>query len=306
MRHRRPVKTRPTGPSLRDRLVSFLRAAWRPCLIKAGPVLVLLAAAVCALYVCRARAADSPVFRAAAPRLSWPGAPAWWEKAFENQINRAGAVAQGQSMLDSTLPERVARSYQLCPWVKRVRSVRKQFPNRIQPDLELRLPAAAVACGSAYYLIGDDGVQLPRAYTTWPVPGLAVPVITGVASRPPRSGEAWRDPAIRSALQITQVLRANPTIGRAIRIASVDVSNSGGRVDRARSEFLVYADGNCVIEWGRAPGTDRPGELPVADKLAKFERFLAEGNPTADRTLDLRFAGRVVISRRTSTDGHES
>ena len=69
------------------------------------------------------------------------------------------------------------------------------------------------------------------------------------------------------------------------------------------TEFGLFAERHCLIKWGRAPGTDLPGELSVADKVRKFERYLREGNPVSNRIIDIRFPGRAVATRRRGTDG---
>jgi len=260
------------------------------------------------IHLCRSYVERSAKYRVCAPKLALPQpTPRWWRSEFNDQINQACSFANGVSIFDDSLLGEIAKGYGRCPWVKRVQWVRKQFPNRVEANIVIRWPRAAVAVntgrGIVYYLVGGDGVRLPKEYRTWPQPGLNVPFITGVRVGPPRRGEPWAQDAVKEAIAIVETLRASDIINRGVNITAVDVSNYGGRINGARSEFLVLAENNCVIEWGRALSTDRPGELSVREKIAKFERFLAERNPTSNRTLDLRFAGRVVVSRRNHTDG---
>jgi len=173
-----------------------------------------------------------------------------------------------------------------------------------------RRPAAAVAVnmprGIVYCLVGEDGVRLPKTYTRWPLPSLAVPLLTGVCAAPPSPGEAWAEKSVTDAVQIVRKLQASDVIRRGVNITAVDVSNFTGRINRTRSEFRVLAENNCVIDWGRAPGTTAPGELPAEEKVAKLERFLRDRHPTSNRTLDLRFAGRVLVRRRLGRNGDSS
>lgn len=302
---RRAVKVKSSGPGIVGRLVRTASAAWRPFLVWVVPSVSLVAICVGGLHLCRRHVMTSPEYRIVAPKVSRPGAP-WWEKTFGEEIDKSCAFASGASILDDTLLEQIARSYMRCPWVKKVTSVDKRFPNRVEAEMSLRWPAAAVELitsrGRRYALVGDDGVRLPKTYATWPQRGLDVPFIVGVRAAPPDAGGAWPDKSVTDAITIVKLLKQSKMIQGAINITAVDVSNYGGRISSARSEFLVLAENNCVIEWGRAPGTNRPTELPVEEKITKFESFLLEGNQTSNRRLDLRFAGRVV-SRRIGADG---
>jgi len=302
---RRAVKLKSSGPGVVGRLARAASAAWRPFLVWVVPSVSLVAICVGGLHFCRRHVMTSPEYRVAAPKVSRPNAP-WWEKAFGEEIDKSCAFAGGASILDDELLEKIAAGYARCPWVKEVTSLDKQFPNRVAAEISVRWPAAAVEVmtsrGRRYVLVGDDGVRLPKTYATWPQRGLDVPFIVGVRAAAPDAGEAWRDRSVTDAIAIVRLLRQSEVVRGAINITAVDVSNSGGRISNARSEFLVLAENNCVIEWGRAPGTSQPGELPGEEKIRKFESFLAESNQTSNRTLDLRFAGRVV-SRRIGTDG---
>ena len=311
MRHRRQaVKAKNNGGGWGARLRKFAVVTWRPLLVWILPILCLIIFCVIGLERCKEHVASNTSYRFKAPKLAVSNSPAWWEKIFDDQINAVVVPLNGTNMLDRDLPERVAQAYLRCPWVKEVRSVKKRFPNTVDVDLVIRMPAAAVAVpaggGAHYYVIGDDGVRLPRAYSSWPVRGLGVPIIVGLGALPVNAGQRWNQPAIGEAVKLVQLLQSNPGINKHVKVAAVDVSNYGGRINRSQSEMVVITHNGCRIEWGRGPSTNKPGELPVEEKLEKFERFLAEGNPVANRTLDLRFAGRVVISRSIETDGGNS
>ena len=307
---RRAVRIKSTGPGLGARAVGLLALARGPFLVWVLPAAVLIGLCVGGLYLCRAHVAASPKYQVTAPIVQVSETPLWWEKEFEDQINRTCAFADGASTFDDGLLTKIAAAYLQCPWVKRVRWVKKQFPNKIRASIDIRWPAAAVAFGPAnsrrYYLVGRDGIRLPKFYSTWPQQGLNVPFIVGTRVVPPPPGERWGEGSVIAAIEIVQRLKANGVIRKGINITAVGVGNYLGRLSRAKSEFVVYAENNCVIEWGRAPSTNRPGELPVKEKIAKLERFLSEENPTSNRTLDLRFKGRPVVSRRYGTDGDSS
>ena len=308
---RQAVKIRRTGPSLGERARAALRVVWRPLVIWVLPTAVLITACWAGLRACRSYVAGAPGYHVVAPKIGTPDPrPDWWGMA-EDQINAACAstLTDETSILDESVLERIAEGYGRCPWIKDVQWVRKQFPNRVEANLLVRWPAAAVRietdAGFTYCLVGEDGVRLPKSYHDfdWPPPGLDVPYITGVAAPVPEPGEPWGEASVADAIAIVAGLRESEIIKEAVHITEVDVSNHGGRARPTESEFLVHAEGNCVIEWGRAPDTNRPGELTVRKKIEKLERYLADGNPIRNRTLGLRFAGRRVVRRRHAAHG---
>jgi len=311
---RRGGRIKSTGPGFGRRAAGVFTLAGRPFLVWVLPAVVLVALCAGGLYLCRSHVVASGAYTVMAPKIHLPkdqkATPLWWEKEFEDQINRTCAFADGASALDGDLLTKIAAAYQQSPWVKRVLWVRKRFPNRIEASIDIRWPRAAVAFrtprGPRYYLVGEDGIRLPKIYDAWPQKDLNVPFITGSRVQPPTPGEPWGEGSVAAAIEIVELLKASDIIRRGVNITAVGVGNYLGRESRTKSEFVVFAERNCVIEWGRAPSTDRPGELPVKEKIAKLERFLSEQNPTSNRTLDLRFKGRVVVSRRYDADGDNS
>ncbi len=309
MARRQAVRVRTSRRGFARRLAEVLSVTWRPFVFWVLPAVVLIAACAIGLRASQSCVRHSPEYRITAPRIMAPSpTPPWWNKGVEDQINDSAAFAAGESILDDTILSRIADGYRKCPWVKTVRSVKKHFPNRIDVDLTLRTPAAAVACntrqGILYCLVGDDGVRLPRVYAQWPMPGLRIPLITGARGAPGRPGEPWREASVAEAIQIVQFIRSSAAVSKAVSIKEVNVSNYHGRDDPAKSEFVLVAENNFVIWWGRAPGTDRPGELKVQDKLANFEQFLTADSPTSGKELDLRFPR--YVSRRPGSDGDNS
>ena len=312
-KRRQAVRIKSEGPGVGARILGLLSAARRPCLFWVFPSAALVGLCIGGLHLCRSYVSASDRYAVLAPKVNLfnrsKPPPQWWEKAFEDEINKSCAFANGASMLEPGLLEKIADGYRACPWVKDVRWVRKRFPSRVEASIIIRWPKAAVAVrtrrGLNFYLVGKDAVRLPKVYHKWPQPGLNVPAIVGTRMAPPAPGERWPEKSVTDAIAILKLLENSKIVRSAVSVTGIDVSNYHGRVNRRRSEFLILAEGNCVIEWGRAPDTGRLGELPVKEKIAKLERFLKKRDPTSNRRLGLRFAGPVVV-RRFVTDGDSS
>jgi len=303
---RKAVRVRSSGPSVNERLLGVLKLAQRPVLIWVLPTIAFAALCGLGLRWSRYHVLASPRYRVAAPKLTLrEPVPAWWDKDIENQINQSCAFANGMSIFNDSVLGKIAEGYRACPWIKEVQWVKKQFPRKVEASVLLRWPAAAVACrtsgGVAYFLVGEDGVRLPKAYGNWPS-GLKLPFIQGAKATLPEPGERWSDTSITEAIEIVRLLQSSAVIRKAIHITGVDVSNSDGH-NPSRSPFRVLAENNCEIHWGRAPDTEKPGELPVAEKIQKLERFILQGHPTSNRVLSIRFPGAAVVVRRLITDG---
>jgi len=308
---RQAVKVRPPGSDSDRPLFGLLRRARRPFLVWILPPALMLALCLAGLHFCRSYVEDSGRCCVGEPRLLLPeGLPPEWKKALEKEISPYAAFAKGDRTLDDSLLQKIADGYRRCPWVKDVAWIKRQFPGEIVAKIELRYPGAVVEVKAgrrtAYYLVGRDGVRLPRVYKRWPVPGLNVPCITGVQVGPPLPGELWREKSITDSIQIVGLMKTSEIIKNAVRIRNVDVTNFGGRVDRNESEFLLSDRNDCVFEWGRAPDTAKPGERPVEAKLAEMERVIVEGKLARGRRIPLRFARRPSLSRRRRTDGTSS
>ena len=316
MGRRRAVRPKGTGFRVWMRMAGSL--LWRPAVFWMLPTAVLIFVCLTGLKFCRDQMSVSDRFQLVPPVVTYADLvgkggdktpPPWWDAEFENQINRAGAgaVGRGTSIRDDRVLDKLARAYASCPWVQEVRSLRKEYPNRIRPELTLRTPAAAVAIATSpvsYRLVGADGVPLPKIYAGWPQPGLNLPVIAGLGDAPAGNHETWQRACVE-AIEIARLLQSSELICSKMNIAVVDASNFGERRDRNKSEFLVMTDNNCVIEWGRAVHTNNVGELPAAEKIAALEQYIRSGKELSGATLILRFNG-IRVTRRPSTDGNSS
>jgi hypothetical protein len=175
------------------------------------------------------------------------------------------------SLLDDGLVERVARAFGANPWVKKVASVERVYPDHLRVRVEFRRPHLAVQRPNGFVVIDAEGVRLPGVYAEPPACDVSVRV-TGTSSQPPAPGRAWAEPEIAAAIEMASLV-GDPVLARA-KVAAIDVSNVNGRVDRRRAEIALVTAGGCAIEWGRAPSTRRHGEIALADKLDNLRRVL--------------------------------
>jgi hypothetical protein len=63
-------------------------------------------------------------------------------------------------------------------------------------------------------------------------------------------------------------------------------------VEPADIVLQLQAKGGSTIIWGRAPGTDHPGELTSAQKVARLDKYVTEfgsfSRPSGPYEIDIR------------------
>jgi hypothetical protein len=208
--------------------------------------------------------------RFAAPDLKTAVAPKWANSQGEELIRIEGA---GKSIFDPQLVERVGRTFESCPWVRKVTAVERVFPDQLLIKFEYRRVHAAVRRENGYVLVDRDGVRLPGVYVAPPACDRTVQ-ITGVASRPPEPGQVWQDDSLRAAVAMADYIPES-TLLRRLGIREVDVANFGGRQDPRRSEMSIVTSNGCIVAWGRTSQTSKFGDLSTEEKLENLREVLA-------------------------------
>ena len=184
-------------------------------------------------------------------------------------------------LFDDNLIPRLVAYYTSCPWVERVELIEKHLPNNLKIKLELRRPYVVVQQEQGlivrHYLVDKDGTRLPGEYERIPDLPLILPVVVGVKNKPPLAGERWTDDGLTNAIAVTGILEDHK-LKSAPLLGKIDVSNIHGRRNPKESEIVIWTQTNVPIQWGRAPDTDKFGELSVAEKINNL-KFVLEVCP---------------------------
>src|SRR5262245_26650580 len=193
-------------------------------------------------------------------------APAWADPSAAESV--VVLPAGRDTLLDPDLVPGVAASFASNPWVRRVVSVERVFPDQVRVRLEMRTARLSVRRANGHVLVDRDGVRLPGVYDKPPRHTMEV---AGAASVPPAAGRAWEGPEIASALEMA-ALAEGESILRGLDIRVVDVANLNGRRDPRSPELCLVTAGGACIGWGRAPSASRFGEPALAEKLDNLRR----------------------------------
>jgi|GEM_PF-3002299 len=265
---------------------------------------VLIAALVVAggwmlLAMARDRAVTLDDFQVSTGKLDLVSKPAWVKGVIERQLKAIPQTVGNISLLDSQASSKIAAALAANPWVKEVKSVVRDFPNRIRAEVKLRDPAAFVLRDGKFYVVDGEGIRLPGEYSSTGETGLNLLMVVYVRSAPPAAGKVWDDPAVAEGTKVARVLKAHWDVAKAARIVAIDTSNIGGRRTPRESEITLITADRTLIYWGR--GVDFPGatELSAERKIENLKAVLKQEGTLADKEyVDLRFPNPVFRDRK--------
>ncbi|MBI1849280.1 MAG: hypothetical protein HYR85_02945 [Planctomycetes bacterium] len=211
--------------------------------------------------------------------------PTWADDSLVRSLRETSAELPPFSILDADLRASLDRHWRRNPWVREITRVDKEFPNKLTVTARIRRPIAYVELpdksapdGVAWFPVDSSCVRLPGETTTPPKPGATpIPLVQGTgAATVPAAGRVWDDEGVRDGVAIALELfdLYNSPIYDRLKIAAIDVRNTGGRIDRKASEIVLATDAGKLILWGRSRRTKAFGEISTADKLAHLTRIL--------------------------------
>ena len=281
--------------------------------IKAALAAVVTAAVGCAavygLATLREQLAREPMFQVSASSLRLVDGPSWMTPAVLAELD-VGLLdpdfPQRFSLLDEGVTARIAAAYERCVWVERVKRIEKHDP-RVDPSrppleivLAFRRPTAFVETARGYCLLDSEGIRLPGVYREPRLGAERLLVVRGVSTRPPAVGQAWSDAAMAAGLRVA---RAVEDRRRRFRLASVDVSNVGGRRDPHEIEVVLVTESGTRIKWGKPPGPEasRLREKSPAEKLAYLAYVYEQMGGRVDGVLATIDIPNEAVRRRSAS-----
>lgn len=206
------------------------------------------------------------------------------------QVEKLADLPLELSVLDEHLAENVANAFRKHPWVSKVGRVKKTTPAAVTVELEYRRPVAIVQFAGNFIPIDVNAVVLPPADFS-PDQFGRLPVIQNITSTPAaKPGIVWNDPALFAAGRLADLLGDK---WKALKLEAISVSRSTSpAIEPNDVQFELRGLGGSKILWGRAPGSDYPGELEPGQKIRRLENYLTEfgdyGQPHGPYEIDIR------------------
>jgi len=234
--------------------------------------LVLAAIAAAVLYGWqnlggRVRSAADQVLHPEA--ISVEGIAPWVRDDLRLEALRDASLADGVPLDDPELARRLARAFDMHPWVRRVVAVELLHPAAAIVEIECREPVATVAWQDGLLAVDAEGVVLPSADFT-AADAAGYPRVTGIGSSPQGAeGSPWGDAAVAEAAAVAAVLGPDWEALRLVELRPV-------RERDVRLWELVSSDGGRIL-FGSAPGREAAGEPPAAAKIARLRQGGAAG-----------------------------
>jgi hypothetical protein len=204
--------------------------------------------------------------------------------------DRTGILrTSGVSIFTAGLCEDVAAAYAASPWVRRVLLVAKEFPNRLDVQLELREPFALVQVGGKCLCVDEEGAPLsPQFYDLSPqrVASL-VPVITLSGDcAVPNAGRPWKQPEVQEGLAMVHLCRKD--LARNAPVHEIQVQNP----ENAAVMATLVLDSGPRVQWGQTPSGPRSlAEISTAQKTTALLAITKKEGPQIGRfkTIDVRW-----------------
>lgn len=230
----------------------------------------------------RGRVLSSEEFWVTYDKVDITPLPEWIHSDIRAQVFRDASLDRPLSIADDDLVERVRGAFALHPWVAKVERVQKFHPARVQVEVVYRRPVCMVEVGDEPIPVDADGVALPREDFS-PQEASRYPHLAGVESAPLGiAGTRWSDDRVLGGAEIAAALtEAWEKMG----LSRIIVQKPPGSATSGRGfvvglhdtpSFDLLTRNGTTIHWGRGPSGDAPGEIPVKEKVARLEQYLAE------------------------------
>lgn len=225
------------------------------------------------------KALTDPRFRMDGETLALAGGVRECPESVE-ELERLGRKFGGRSLLDPLLISDMERAYGGSLWIKKLTRMRRRFPNRVEVEFLLRMPAAQVWHNQRYWMVDNDAALLPMEGSPTPFPNL--PEIVGVTAKVidnrPVPGEVWNDEGVTGALGIMRSFWGSP-LAESLPVSKIIVNTgvfkgSDNQQKEIRRRFEVVTDSGVVVRWGTYNAGGLVGELTSSEKLWQLQELL--------------------------------
>ena len=263
----------PAGPNWPSRLVSLLRGPAGPFVYAVLLVALLFGAWYLAWMKVSGRVLSSGEYVVGPEQVEViTPLPEWIHTDIRSEAFRNASLEGPLSIMDDRLTERIGSAFSLNPWVAEVVQVKKSPPARVRVELVYRRPVCMVEAFGDLLPVDAHGVLLPHGSDDFSsIEKSRYPRLVGITTAPVgTAGECWGDVRVVGGAEIAAAL------GEAwneLNLQQIVPSAPLATGVAEEPTYTLVTRGGTRIPWGRAPGTDVPGELPPADKVARLQKY---------------------------------
>lgn len=197
-------------------------------------------------------------------RIELVGRAPWVRSDIRAEALRNASLDQGLPLDDPELQRRLARAFDIHPWVQQVVRVELRQPAAATVEIRCREPVAMVGVPGGLLAVDAEGIVLPSAdFTAEYAAGF--PRISGVTSSARGAeGSPWGDPMVEEGAAVAAAIGPDwKTLGlRECRPVT----------DRGERRWELVANDGRLVLFGAAPGREPAGEPTAAAKIARLRQ----------------------------------
>ena len=191
------------------------------------------------------------------------GVAPWVRTDLKGEALRNASLDGRLPLDDPELPRRLARAFDMHPWVRRVVRVDLEHPARAVVEVACREPVAMVSVTGGLLAIDAEGVVLPSADFT-AEDAARYPRIVGVATSPQGpEGSPWGDQVVEEAAALAVAIGPEWN--------DLGLTECRATVDEGRRIWVLVNEAGGTIRFGSAPGREAAGEPSAAAKVARLQ-----------------------------------
>jgi hypothetical protein len=220
----------------------------------------------------RARADRSAILMPADVELV--GSAEWITRDLKAEALRDASLDAGLPLDDPELARRLARAFDIHPWVREVVRVTLRHPAGAVVEIRCREPVAMIAVPGGRLAVDADGIVLPSDDFTAESAD-RYPKLAGITSSPRgAAGSPWGDPTVEEGAALAAVVGPEW-----LALGLVELRPVG---EPATRSWDLVGTGGLLIHFGSAPGHERPDEPTAAMKVARLRALTAGDQPTGE------------------------
>lgn len=226
--------------------------------------------------------------------ITLEGSAPWVRADLKLEALRNASLADGLPLDDPELVRRLARAFDMHPWVRQVEEVRVRHPAAATVRIRCREPVAMVVVPGGLLAVDAEAVVLPSEDFT-AESAAEYPRMTGIETSPAGpQGFPWGDPLVEQGAAIAAA------IGPDWKPLGLTECRPARTKRGVFEGWELAGGGDRLIRFGSAPGHEKPGEPTAATKVATLRRLAAD---PATKLIDLTLAPAATEPPRSIPGG---
>ena len=229
-------------------------------------------------YFVKGTIRNKPEYRLSVDKVTVSPPPDWIPNQFVDDVLRSSGLNQSGSLLDESLPQKLAEAFAAYPWIERVEQVVLRYPSGASVELAYRVPVALVEVPQRRVLPVDrNGIVLPPDYLAeasadWKSKHW---IVQGIQSMPLGSfGTPWGDPLVHTAAQLAAALTDDPdNTAESLKLARIIIAITETIPGGTRIVCRLKTAAGREIRWGTFVSDDPSFESKKKKLWSLHEQF---------------------------------